>query len=418
LMEFYQSGRGKSGTFEDGVERGLQGILSDPEFVFRTEGPPSRLNAGQGYRINDLELASRLAFFLWSTSPDDQLIDLASRGGLADPKVLEAQVRRMLADPKSREFVENFAGQWLQLRNLPSAAPSTQLFPDFDDNLRQAFRVEAEMFFDSILRDDRSVLDLLTADYTFVNERLARHYGIPNIYGSRFRRVTLSGPLEARRGLLGKGAVLLTTSNPDRTSPVLRGKWVLMNLLGVVPPEPPPNVPMLRQSDKMANGQPVPLEISMRERMTEHRASPTCSSCHQMMDPIGFAMESFDAVGKARTHEFGKELDLSAQLADGATFQGPTGLRQALARYSPQFVNNLTEKLFVYALGRSVDHRDMPQIRAIVRSATGTNYRLSSLILGIVKSPAFTMNPHVAGSETATADRDRKEPAAQNKDRI
>jgi hypothetical protein len=418
LMAFYQSGRGKSGTFEDGIERALQGILSDPEFVFRTEAAPSRLNAGQGYRINDIELASRLAFFLWSTTPDSQLIDLASRGQLADPKVLDAQVRRMLADPKSREFVENFAGQWLQLRNLPSAAPSTQLFPDFDDNLRQAFRVEAEMFFDSVLREDRSVLDLLTADYTFVNERLARHYGIPNIYGPRFRRVTLGGPLEARRGLLGKGAVLLTTSNPDRTSPVLRGKWVLMNLLGVVPPEPPPNVPMLRQSDKMANGQPVPLEISMRDRMTEHRASPTCSNCHQMMDPIGFAMESFDAVGKARTHEFGKPLDLSAQLADGASFEGPNGLRQALTRYSPQFVNNLTEKLFVYALGRSVDYRDMPQIRAIVRSATPTNYRLSSLILGIVKSPAFTMNPHDAGSEGATADRDRKEPAAQNKDRI
>ena len=221
-------------------------------------------------------------------------------------------MRRMLADPRSRELVENFAGQWLQLRNLPSAAPSTQLFPDFDDNLRQAFRIEAEMFFDSILREDRSVLDLLTADYTFVNERLARHYGIPNVYGSRFRRVTLDAALEDRRGLLGKGAILLTTSNPDRTSPVLRGKWVLMNILGVVPPEPPANVPLLRQSDKMANGQPVPLEISMRERMQEHRSSPTCASCHQMMDPIGFALESFDAIGKARTHEFGKPLDLSA----------------------------------------------------------------------------------------------------------
>ena len=260
LMEFYQSGRGKTGTFEDGIERGLQGILSDPEFVFRTEAPPSRLRAGQAYRINDLELASRLAFFLWSTTPDDQLIDLASRGQLSNPKVLEAQVRRMLADPRSRELVENFAGQWLQLRNLPSAAPSTQLFPDFDDNLRQAFRIEAEMFFDSILREDRSVLDLLTADYTFVNERLARHYGIPNVYGSRFRRVTLDAALDDRRGLLGKGAILLTTSNPDRTSPVLRGKWVLMNILGVVPPEPPANVPLLRESDKMANGQPVPLE--------------------------------------------------------------------------------------------------------------------------------------------------------------
>jgi len=417
LMEFYQAGRGKAGTFEDGIERGIQGILSDPEFVFRSEAPPSRLRAGQAYRINDLELASRLAFFLWSTTPDDQLINLASRGQLSDPKVLDAQVRRMVADPRSRELVKNFAGQWLQLRNLPSAAPTTQMFPDFDDNLRQAFRVEAEMFFDSILREDRSVVDLLNANYTFVNERLARHYGIPNIYGSRFRRVTLDGALEDRRGLLGKGAVLLTTSNPDRTSPVLRGKWVLMNVLGVVPPDPPV-VPPLRESGKMANGQPVPLEISMRERMQEHRSSPTCASCHTMMDPIGFALESFDAIGKARTQEFGKALDLSAQLTDGVKFAGPTGLRQALTRYSPQFVNNLTEKLFVYALGRSVDYRDMPQIRAIVRDSARTNYRMSSLILGIVTSPAFTMNRYDAEGEGATEARDRKETATPKKDRI
>jgi hypothetical protein len=418
VMEFYQSGRGKSGTFDDGIERGLQGILSDPEFLFRSEAPPSRLAQGQAYRISDLELASRLAFFLWSTTPDDQLIDLASRGRLSDPKVLQAQVRRMMSDQRSREFVENFAGQWLQLRNLPSAAPSTQLFPDFDDNLRQAFRIEAEMFFDSMLREDRSATDLLTADYTFVNERLARHYGIPSIYGSRFRRVTLDGPLADRRGLLGKGAVLLATSNPDRTSPVLRGKWVLMNILGVVPPEPPPNIPLLRESGKMANGQPVPLAISMRERMQEHRASPTCATCHQMMDPIGFALESFDAIGKARTQEFGKVLDVKAQLTDGVKFEGPSGLRQALERYAPQFVNNLTEKLFVYALGRSVDYRDMPQIRAIVRDARSSNYRMSSLILGIVNSPAFTMNSQDAAGEGATAASDRKEQAAQTKDRI
>jgi hypothetical protein len=276
------------------------------------------------------------------------------------------------------------------------------MFPDFDDNLRQAFRTEAEMFFDSILRDDRSVVDLLTANYTFVNERLARHYGIPNIYGSQFRKVTLDGALEVRRGLLGKGAVLLTTSNPDRTSPVLRGKWVLMNILGVVPPDPPPNVPMLKESDKMANGQPVPLEVSMRERMQEHRASATCASCHMMMDPIGFALESFDAIGKGRTQEFGRPLDLSSQLTDGAKFDGPNGLREALVRYSPQFVSNLTEKLFIYALGRSVDYRDMPQIRSIVRDASRSNYRLSSLVLGIVKSPAFTMNLDDAEGDSAT----------------
>jgi mono/diheme cytochrome c family protein len=419
LMEFYQSGRGASGTFEDGIERGLQGILSDPEFVFRSETAPVKLRAGQAFRISDLELASRLAFFLWSTAPDDQLINLASRGQLSDPKVLAAQVRRLLADPRSRELVKNFAGQWLQLRNLPSAAPTTQMFPDFDDNLRQAFRTEAEMFFDSVLREDRSAIDLLNANYTFVNERLARHYGIPNVYGSKFRRVTLTGALEDRRGLLGKGAVLLTTSNPDRTSPVLRGKWVLMNILGVVPPDPPPNVPVLKESDKMANGQPVPLEISMRQRMQEHRASPVCASCHMMMDPIGFALESFDAIGKARTQEFGKPLDLSAQLTDGVKFEGPSGLRQALLRYSPQFVSNLTEKLFVYALGRSVDYRDMPQIRAIVREAAGSNYRMSSIILGIVNSPAFTMNSFDAEGEGTTEARDRKETASpSSKDRI
>jgi hypothetical protein len=416
VMDFYATGR-KAGTFEDGIERGLQGILSDPEFVFRSEAPPSQAGATQAYRISDLELASRLAFFLWSTTPDDQLITLASRGQLSDPKVLDAQVRRMLADRRSRELVKNFAGQWLQLRNLPSAAPITQMFPDFDDNLRQAFRTEAEMFFDSILREDRSVTDLLSANYTFVNERLARHYGIPNIYGSRFRRVTLDGALEDRRGLLGKGAILLTTSNPDRTSPVLRGKWVLMNILGVVPPDPPPNVPVLKESDKMANGQPVPLEISMRQRMQEHRSSPVCASCHLMMDPIGFALESFDAIGKARTEEFGKPLDLSSQLTDGAKFEGPSGLRQALVRYSPQFVSNLTEKLFVYALGRSVDYRDMPQLRAIVRDASRSNYRMSSIILGIVKSPAFTMNRNDGDGESAADTRDGKQTAAHKKDR-
>ena len=417
LLGFYQSGRGKTGTFEDGIERGLHGILSDPEFVFRSEAAPSQLRAGQVYRINDLELASRLAFFLWSTTPDDRLIDLASRGQLSNPRVLEAQVRRMLADPRSGELVKNFAGQWLQLRNLPSAAPTTQMFPNFDDNLRQAFRIEAEMFFDSVLREDRGAVDLLTANYTFVNERLARHYGIQNVYGSRFRRVVLDGALENRRGLLGKGAVLLTTSNPDRTSPVMRGKWVLMNILGVVPPEPPPNVPLLRESGKMANGQPVPLEVSMRERMQEHRASPACASCHMMMDPIGFALESFDAIGKERTHEFGKPLDLSSQLTDGVRFEGPAGLRQALLRHSPQFVSNLTEKLFVYALGRSVDYRDMPQIRAVVRGASGAGYRMSSLIVGIVKSPAFTMNRRDVEGDSATAARDRND-AAPNKDRI
>ena len=391
LLNFYQAGRNK-GDFEDGIERALQAILSDPEFVFRGEADPANVKAGEAYRISDLELASRLAFFLWSTSPDDELINLASQGKLKDPKVLEQQVKRMLGDPRAHELVKNFAGQWLQLRNLPSAAPVTQMFPNFDDNLRQAFRIETEMFFESILREDRNVLDLLTADYTFVNERLARHYGIPNIYGSQFRRVPLNGELDARRGLLGKGSILLVTAQADRTSPVLRGKWVLMNILGIIPPDPPPNVPALRVSDKMANGQPVPLEISMRDRMQEHRANATCASCHLKMDPIGFALESFDAVGKQRTHEWGKPLDLTGQLSDGLKFDGVVGLRQALLRYSPQFVRTLTEKLMVYALGRGVEYQDMPMVRSIVRDAGRNNYRFSSLVLGIVKSPPFNMN--------------------------
>jgi hypothetical protein len=269
------------------------------------------------------------------------------------------------------------------------------MFPDFDDNLRQAFRTETEMFFESILRDNRSAADLLNADYTFVNERLARHYGIPNVYGSHFRRVTLNGELETRRGLLGKGAIELVTSVADRTSPVQRGKWVLMNILGVIPPDPPPNVPPLRQSDKMANGQPVPLEISMRERMEEHRANAACASCHKMMDPIGFALENFDAVGKWRTEEFGRKLDVVGQLSDGSKVNGPAGLRDGLMRYSPQFVRVVTEKLLTYALGRGVEYQDMPVVRSIIHEAAQGNYRLSSLVVGIVKSAPFQMNVRV-----------------------
>jgi cytochrome c551/c552 len=391
LLGFYQAGRNK-GDFEDGIERGLQAVLSDPEFVFRGETDPVNVKPGQPYRISDVELASRLSFFLWSTTPDNELITLASQNKLSDPKTLEHQVRRMISDPRAHELVKNFAGQWLQLRNLPSAAPVTQMFPDFDDNLRQAFRIETEMFFESIVREDRNVLDLLTADYTFVNERLAKHYGIPNIYGSQFRRVTLGEGLESRRGLLGKGSVLLVTSQADRTSPVLRGKWVLMNILGTIPPDPPPNVPPLRQSDKMANGQPVPLEISMRERMEEHRANPTCAACHKQMDPIGFSLENFDAVGKWRTTEWGKVLDVSGQFSDGAGFNGPLGLRQALLAYSPQFIRTITEKLMVYALGRGVEAGDMPLVRSIVRTAATDNNRFSSIVLGIVKSQPFNMN--------------------------
>jgi len=409
LLTVYQKGKNK-GDFEDGIQLALQNIIADPEFIFRSETDPADVKAGQPYRISDLELASRLSFFLWSSTPDSALIQVATQNKLHDPKVLEQQTKRMLADPRSHELVKNFAGQWLQLRNLPSTAPITQMFPDFDDNLRQAFRTETEMFFETILRENRSTTDLLNADFTFVNERLARHYGIPNIYGSQFRRVPLTGDLDARRGLLGKGAIELVTSVPDRTSPVQRGKWVLMNLLGIIPPDPPPNVPPLRQSDKMANGQPVPLEISMRERMEEHRANAACASCHKMMDPLGFALENFDAVGKWRTQEFGRNLDVAGQLSDGSKVNGPAGLRDGLMRYSPQFVRVVTEKLLTYALGRGVEYQDMPVVRSIIHEAAPTNYRLATLVVGIVKSAPFQMNVKVEEAATPRQTASNTEP--------
>jgi len=391
LMSFYEEGR-KSGDFEAGIELAVQRILSDPEFIFRTEAEPVNVKPGQTYRLSDLELASRLSFFLWSAPPDDELITLARQNKLRDPKVLEAQTRRLLNDPRSHELVTNFAGQWLQLRNLASQAPITQSFPDFDDNLRQSFRTETEMFFESVMREDRNVTDLLTGDWTFVNERLARHYGIPNIYGPQFRRITLGATLDVRRGLLGKGAILLVTALADRTSPVQRGKWVLMNILGTIPPDPPPNVPPLKESGKTANGQPVPLEVSMRDRMEEHRANPACASCHRMMDPIGFSLENFDAIGQWRNEQFGKKLDVRGELVDGSKFEGPLGLRSTLLKYSPQFTRMMTEKLMVYALGRGVEYYDMPVVRQIVRDASRNNYKFSSLILGIVKSNPFQMS--------------------------
>jgi hypothetical protein len=385
LLSFYQTGR-ETGEFEDGIERALQFILAHPEFVFRAESAPANIKPGESYRIGDLELASRLSFFLWSTAPDDELIQLARQGRLKDSAVLDRQVRRMLADPRSRELVKNFAGQWLGLRTMQSSTPEGTIYPDFDDNLRQAMRTEAEMFFESILRENRSVVDLLTADYTFVNERLAAHYGIPNIYGAQFRRVNLTGDLDVRRGLLGKGSVQLVTSNSDRTSPVLRGKWVMENILGTVPPEPPPNVPALRPSPKS-----VAVE-TMRQRMEEHRANPACSSCHKMMDPIGLALENFDGIGKWRTAESGQKVDASGQLVDGTPIDGVVSLRQALVRYSPQFVRLVTEKMLTYALGRGVEYDDMPVVRSVVRDAAREDYRLSSIIMNIVKSAPFQMN--------------------------
>jgi cytochrome c551/c552 len=384
LMRFYENGR-ETGDFESGIERGLQVILAHPEFVFRTESAPANVKSGEAYRISDLELASRLAFFLWSRGPDDELINLAAQGKLSDPAVLEQQTRRMLADPRSQELVKNFAGQWLGLRTMLSSTPEGTIFPDFDDNLRQAMRTEAEMFFESIVREDRSIIDLMTADYTFVNERLARHYRIPNIYGTHFRRVRLGGDLDVRRGLLGKGAIQLVTSNSDRTSPVLRGKWVMENILGTHPPDPPPNVPALKPNPSVG-------PQTMRQRMEEHRSNPACSGCHRMMDPIGFSLENFDGVGKWRMMEAGQKIDTSGQLVDGSRIDGVVSLREALARYSPQFMRVVTEKLLTYALGRGVGYDDMPVVRSIVRQAGKNNYRFSTIVLEIVRSAPFQMN--------------------------
>jgi hypothetical protein len=386
LMNLYQAGR-NAGDFEDGIERGVEFILAHPEFVFRAEDGPANVKPGQAYRISDMELASRLAFFFWSSGPDDELIRVAAQGKLRNNGVLEQQIRRMLADRRTHELVKNFAGQWLQLRVMQSSTPEGIDYPDFDDNLRQAFRTEAEMFFESIVREDRSIIDLLNGDYTFVNERLAAHYGIPNIYGSQFRRVKLDGDLDVRRGLLGKGGIELVTSVSDRTSPVQRGKWVMTNILGVVPPDPPPNVPALKET---AAGGAGPL--TLRQQMEAHRANPACAGCHKMMDPIGFAMENFDGIGKWRTKEAGQNVNASGQLTDGTKISGVVDLRNALLGYSPQFARTVTEKLLTYALGRGVEYEDMPVVRAIVREAARNDYRFSALIDGIVKSEPFQMN--------------------------
>jgi hypothetical protein len=396
LMDFYQTGRHES-DFDHGVQMALQRILADPRFIYRIEGEPAGLQAGQTYRVSDLELASRLSFFLWSTGPDDELIKLASQNKLKDPKILEQQVKRMLADPRSEALAVNFAGQWLNLRGMQSVGPLPKLFPDFDDNLRQAFRRETELFFDNIVREDQSVKDLLTADYTFVNERLAKHYGIPNVYGARFRRVTLGPDLDVRRGLLGKGAILTTTSQPGRTSPVTRGKWILTNLLGVPPPDPPANVPPLKpkMEDQTGNAK----EPSMRQKMLDHRIRADCVQCHKLMDPIGFSLENFDGIATWRTQDEGNAIDASDVVYDGTKIEGPAGLRQWILGYSDQFVRVVSEKLLTYALGRGTEYYDMPVVRSIVRDAARDDYRFSSLVLGIVKSAPFQMNMKVQATE-------------------
>jgi hypothetical protein len=393
LMVIYSRGR-KDADFEHGIEMALRAILAEPKFLFRIEAEPERLPNGQTYRISDLELASRLSFFLWSSIPDDELMNIASQGKLKDPKVLQQQVQRMLADPKAEALVVNFGGQWLNLRGLQAAYPDVPSFPDFDDNLRQSMRREAEMFFGSIVREDRNILDLLTADYTFVNERLAKHYGIPNIYGSQFRRVTLGKELDMRRGLLGKGAVQVVSSQPFRTSPVARGQWVMQTILGVPAPDPPPVVPKLE--DQKAEPGRV---FSLRQQMESHRRVEPCASCHKIMDPIGFALENFDGIGRWRTQDNGIPIEASGQLVDGTTMSGPAGLRDALVRYSPQFARNVTENLMTYALGRGVEYYDMPLVRSIVRDVARDNYRFSSIVLGIVRSAPFQMNMKVQSSE-------------------
>jgi mono/diheme cytochrome c family protein len=384
LHEFFVAGR-KQGSFETGIQTALQRILASPKFSFRVERDPAGALPGTVYRISDLELASRLSFFLWSSIPDDQLLRVASQGTLHTPAVLSQQVRRMLADEKADALVSNFAGQWLYLRNLKSLQPNSLEFPDFDDNLRQALQRETELFFRSIVREDRNVVDLMTADYTYLNERLAKHYGVPNVYGSHYRRVTLTD--DARKGLLGKGAILMVTSHADRTSPVVRGKWVLDNLLSAPVPPMPSNVPPLNE-DPNRGGK----ILTMRERMEEHRKNPVCAACHKIMDPIGLSMENFDAVGAWRTRDggtLGSPINASGELLDGTKVDGVVTLRQALLRQPELFVGTVAEKLMIYALGRGLAYYDQPEVRRIVRESASQDYRFSALVMGVVNSTAF-----------------------------
>ena len=382
LLPFYEAGR-REGGFERGIEQALARLLVSPSFLFRIELDPVDAASGRAYPVEDSALASRLSFFLWSSLPDEELLGLADRGELSDPDVLERQVRRMLADPRADALAENFAGQWLYLRNVPAARPDFRRFPDVDDNLRHAFRRETELLFQSIVREDRSVIDLLAADYTFVNERLARHYDIPHVYGDHFRRVGTAGhPM--RGGLLGQGSMLTVQSLSTRTSPVKRGIWILENVLGTVPPDPPPDVPELEASANDGR------ELTMREAMERHRANPTCAACHRLMDPLGLALENFDAVGRWReTDASGAPLDVSGALPDGTRFTGVAELKQALLANPEPFLRTLTEKLLTYALGRGLEYTDAPAVRRIVRGAASEEHRFSALVLGIVKSVPF-----------------------------
>jgi mono/diheme cytochrome c family protein len=389
LLPFYERGR-KEGSFDLGVQRALERLLVSPQFLFRIEREPTNVAAGTAYRVSDLELASRLSFFIWSSIPDDELLDAAAAGRLKDPKVLEPQVRRMLADPRAESLVTNFAAQWLYLRDIAAKQPDEILFADFDETLRTAMQRETELFIGSVFRENRSVLDLLRANYTFLNERLARHYGVPNIKGSHFRRVTFPDG-SVRGGLLGQGSVLTITSYSTRTSPVLRGKWVLENLLSAAPPPPPADVPSLKT--ETAPGKP----LTLRDAMTQHRAAPTCAGCHARMDPIGFAMENFDAIGRWRERDGQQPIDATGVFPEGTKFDGIPGLKKELLRQPEQFVSTIAERLLMYAIGRNLQYYDAPTVRAVMRDAELANQTLASLVLGIAKSRPFQMRE--AGGE-------------------
>jgi hypothetical protein len=382
LLDFYEAGKTEGG-FEAGIQYALERLLTSPDFLFRIERAPVDVRSQTAYAVSDLELASRLSFFLWGSIPDEELLAVAESGTLDQPETLNQQVLRMLADPKAKSLVQDFAGQWLYFENIESVHPTPNEFPEFDHSLREALQMETELFLENQLRENRSVVELLNADYTFLNERLARHYGIPGVYGSRFRKVQLDG--SQRAGLLGHGSLMTVTSYPNRTSPVLRGKYILENFLGAPPPEPPPNVPTLEETSEDGR------VLSMREAMVRHRANPTCAACHSTMDPIGFALENFDAVGRYRQEFENQPIDASGSLPDGSEFDGPAGLRDILLERSDLFVGTLTQKMMTYALGRGLEYYDMPTVRQIVRDAASDDYRWSSIVLGIIRSAPFQM---------------------------
>jgi hypothetical protein len=381
-MILFAAGRADGGSFDAGVEMALSGVLVSPNFLFRVEKAPTSVAAGSIYKLTDLDLASRLSFFLWSSIPDEELLATAEKGKLHDPAMLRQQVTRMLADAKSKALVDNFAGQWLRLRNVADWKPDPDKFPQFDDALRNAFQRETEMFFQSMIQDDRSVLDFINADYTFVNERLAKFYGIPNVKGSYFRRVALTGP--ERGGILTQGSILLVTSYPTRTSPVLRGKWILESILGAPPPPPPPGVPVL---DEAAVGNPA----SLREVFAKHRANIACAVCHERLDPLGFSLENFDATGKFRTKDGDSPIDASGSMPGGALIQGPAGLKHVLMDRKDEFVENVAGQLLTYALGRGLEYYDQPTVRDISRKTAQGDYKFSTLILAIANSVPFEM---------------------------